>query len=288
MGDCRRKTLIVAIIIAIFMLGGLMMIDYARRAEVVDTERTAWLKSTLIVHKGLHDERENVPENTLPAFAHAVLKGYVIELDVSMTKDKRLVVFHDKKLKRMLGIDRYLKDVEYDEFASIKLLNSNEIVPLLSEVLALVKGKVPLLIEVKNEGQVGEMESLLYNELKNYQGKYAIQSFNPYTLQWFRQNDPSILRGQLAGSFIISDYEVEYAGTTRLPWPKKIVLKNLLLNFASRPNFIAYEIADTDNKTAKSLKKLGVPILGWTIKDKEEYEKFNNMFDNLIVDTVDL
>lgn len=97
-----------------------------------------------------------------------------------------------------------------------------------------------------------------------------------------------MLRGQLAGSFIISRYEVTYAGTTQLPWYKRLLLSNMLLNFASQPNFIAYEIDHSNAEKFKDLKKLGVPVLGWTIKDNATYQKVRNECDNFIVDTVDL
>ncbi len=284
----KRRRIIFIAIIAALAVGGLVLAHIARGTEVSDESRTAWLESTLIAHKGLHNDTEGIAENSLSAFAEAMEQGYIIELDVSLTKDSQLVVFHDKKLKRLFGSDAYLKDTTDQELSKFTFQNSNETVPLFSEVLSFVNGKAPLLIEIKNEGDVGEMERMIYEELKDYQGLYAVQSFNPYTLKWFRENAPDVLRGQLSGSFIISDYEVEYAGTTRLPWYKKFLLSNLLLNFESKPNFISYEIKNTDIDTFVSLKKLGVPILGWTIETKEEYQKVKDYFDNFIVDTVEI
>jgi len=283
----RRRIIFIAIVVAL-AFGGLVLAHIARGAEVPDESRTAWLESTLIAHKGLHNDAEGIAENSLSAFAEAMEQGYIIELDVSLTKDSQLVVFHDKKLKRLFGSDAYLKDTTYQELSEFTFQNSNETVPLFSEVLSFVNGEAPLLIEIKNEGDVGDMERMIYEELKDYQGLYAVQSFNPYTLKWFRENAPDVLRGQLSGSFIISDYEVEYAGTTRLPWYKKFLLSNLLLNFESKPNFISYEIKNTDIDTFVSLKKLGVRILGWTIETKEEYQRVKDYFDNFIVDTVDI
>lgn len=280
----KRKLITAGFVVALFIFSGFFLTDYARRVEPAEDDRTAWLKGKIIAHRGLHDNNVNIPENSISAFAAATEKGYIIELDVSLTKDKKLVVFHDKKLKRLFELDRYLKDISYGELSRLRLPNSNETVPLFGEVLNFVGGKVPLLIEIKNEGKVGEMESMVYDQLKNYKGKYAIQSFNPYTLKWFRMNAPEVLRGQLSGSFIISDYEVEYAGTTRLPGHKRFLLKNMLFNFESRPNFIAYEVNNTSDKRIKSLKKLGVPVLGWTIKEQTMYEKVKNEYDNLIVD----
>lgn len=128
------------------------------------------------------------------------------------------------------------------------------------------------------------MESLVYRELEGYEGLYAIQAFNPYTLKWFRENAPHVLRGQLSGSFIVSDYDVEYAGTTRLPWYKKFLLKNMLLNFESRPNFISYEVTNVSQRTLKSLQKYKVPVLGWTVRDRSVYDEAVELFDNLIVE----
>ncbi|MGI6575176.1 MAG: glycerophosphodiester phosphodiesterase family protein [bacterium] len=236
----------------------------------------------------MFSDEENIPENTIPAFARALENGYIIELDVAMTKDKEIVVFHDKKLKRLFGIDSYLADMSYEELQALKFADSEETIPLFSQVLTFINGKVPLLVEIKNEGNVGEMESLVYDLLQGYEGEYAIQSFNPFTVAWFKKNAPHVLRGQLSGSFIVSDYEVEYAGTSRLPWYKRFLLSNLLLNFASRPNFIAYEINNTDIKTLKNLKKLGVPILGWTVRERAEYEKIKDVCDNYITEIFDL
>lgn len=278
---------IIGIILVVFSGGLYAFIRLPKTVEVMsDPANLAWLQNTLIAHRGLHDDNKNVPENSLPAFEDAIEKGYIIELDVAMTKDEKLVVYHDKKLLRGLGVDRYLHELTYEELSQYKLFGTTEKIPLFREVLALVAGQVPLLIEIKNEGKVGEMERLICEELKGYPGKYAIQSFNPFTIQWFRQHAPEVVRGQLAGSFEVSDYDVEYAGTTRLPWYKKVLLKNMLFNFLSRPHFIAYEINNISAGRLERLKKLGVPLLGWTVKTRAEYEENRSKFNNLIVDAV--
>lgn len=274
------------LILIALLIGGHVLIDFARKAEPIAEERTAWLKSTWIAHRGVHSAQ--IPENTIAAFNAAIEKGHPIELDVAMTGDKQLVIFHDKKLKRLFGADAYVKDMTYAQLAGLEFPNSTERIPLFASVLTVVDGRVPLLIEIKNEGEVGEMEQMVYEELKDYQGQYAIQSFNPYSLKWFREHAPHVLRGQLSGSFIVSDYEVEYAGTTRLPWYKRIILSNLLLNFESRPHFIAYEVEYADDQTFQDLKKLGVPVLGWTIRDQAMYQKAKGQCDSLIVDTFDI
>lgn len=283
----KKRLITLSAVIAAMLLAGFLLVGFARAAEPVDKSRTAWLTERLIAHRGIHGSTGPV-ENSMPAFRAAVEKGCAIELDVQLTKDNKLVVFHDKKLKRMFGIDGNLSDLTYEELSKLKLGSSSESAPLFSDVLAMVKGQTPILIEIKNEGTTGVLESILYEELKSYSGQYAVQSFNPFSLKWFRDNAPEVLRGQLSGSFVITDYDVEYAGTTRLPWYKQFILSNLLLDFESRPNFIAYETVNVSGSTLKALRSLKVPVIGWVIDDEAEYVNSKAYFDGFIVNTTNI
>jgi len=282
-----KTRLLLTGIIIIILVGVYYISQLPKMVTVMAPTDLSFLYHPLIAHRGLHDNNKQIPENSMAAFENAIEKGYAIELDVVMTKDQQLVVYHDKKLRRGLGVDQYLSELTFAELSTYKIFGSEQTIPLFRDVLSLVAGRVPLLIEVKNEGKVGEMERLLYAELQGYPGPYAIQSFNPFTLQWFRKNAPEVIRGQLAGSFQVSDYDVEYAGTTRLPWYKKVLLENMLLNFISQPHFIAYEIENLSPAKLKRLKKLGVPLLGWTVKNKAEYANFKENVDNLIVEMIE-
>ena len=279
-----KGLIIIFLIILTLSLGFFHLLRFARAAEAVAPADFAWLKRKLIAHRGLHHNERGIPENSIAAFQGAMEKGYIIELDVAMTKDKQLVVYHDRKLRRGLGIDQYLHELTYEELSQYRLFGTNETIPLFRDVLAFVDGKVPLLIEIKNEGKAGEMESLIYKELQEYQGEYAIQSFNPFTLNWFRRM-PRRSPGTARCGFAVSDYDVEFAGTTRLPWYKRFLLENLLLNTVSRPHFISYEVAHASNTRLRRLKNLGVPLLGWTVRAKEEYHRVRENFDNLIVES---
>lgn len=137
-----------------------------------------------IAHRGLHSEL--VPENSLTAFRLAVEKCLSIELDVRLTKDCRIVVFHDNDLMRMCGIEGKVFDYTYEQLSAFKLKNSDEKIPLLSEVLKTVDGKVPLLIELKGGAPFGELESRVDHMMKKYKGEFAVQSFNPFSVMWFR------------------------------------------------------------------------------------------------------
>ena len=153
-------------------------------------------ESYIIAHRGIYDNRK-IYENTLEAFNLSIEKGYAIELDIRLTKDKKIIVFHDNNTKRITKKDNIVEESTYQE------LNNQNIVhiPLLPEVLKLVKGKVPLLIEIKPTIKMGEIETILMELLKSYNGKYAIQSFSPKVLYWFKRNYPNVLRGQLARKY---------------------------------------------------------------------------------------
>ena len=189
----------------------------------------SWLVEKYIAHRGLHDEES--PENSLSAFEKAIEKGYVIELDVQQIADGNVVVFHDTSLSRMTGQDGYLKNLILEDLSACYLEGTKETIPTLQQVLDLVDGRTPIIIEIKNSLKVGKLESATLEILKNYKGQFAIMSFNPYVLSWFKENAPEILRGQLSA----------YFKKDKLSLVKKVVLKKMLLNKVAQPNFIAYE-----------------------------------------------
>ncbi|HIT62490.1 MAG TPA: glycerophosphodiester phosphodiesterase, partial [Candidatus Caccovivens faecavium] len=140
----------------------------------------SWLVETPIAHRGLHDKVS--PENSLSAFEKAVENGYAIELDVQLLADDTVVVFHDESLSRMTGNDGYIKFLNKEDLKVLKLGNSKEHIPTFEEVLKLVNGRTPLLIEIKNQFKVGKLEQKVIALLKDYKGEYAVQSFNPFSL----------------------------------------------------------------------------------------------------------
>lgn len=229
----------------------------------------SWLVKDYIAHRGLHDDAN--PENSLGAFAKSIEEGYAIELDVQQIADGTVIVFHDYTLSRATGKDGYTKNLLKSELCDYKLFNTSFCIPTLEEVLALVDGQVPLLIEIKNEGKVGELEKATLNILKKYNGEYAIQSFNPYSLEWFKINAPNVWRGQLSS----------YFKGENLSFIKKFVLKRMLLNKkVSCPNFISYNAQNLPNRHVKFYKKL--PLLAWCVRSQTEYMKVVKHCDNII------
>lgn len=139
-------------------------------------------------HRGQHDE--NLPENSLAAFRRAVENGYGIELDLQLSSDGEVMVMHDYNLERMTGCDKMLKELTAAELQKLHLNGTEERVPTLKEVLDIVKGKVPLLIELKGESTDVSLCPKANEILKDYGGKYIIESFNPLMLSWYRKNRP--------------------------------------------------------------------------------------------------
>lgn len=234
----------------------------------------SWIVETPIAHRGYHTK--TLPENSLGAFSKAIEKGYAIELDVQLLSDNTVVVFHDESLARMTGNDGYLKYLRKEDLKALSLKGTKEKIPTLQEVLALVDGKVPILIEIKNQYKIGKLEQAVIDILKNYQGDYAVQSFNPFSLEYFKQHAPNILRGQLSS----------YFKKEKLAWIKKSLLKRLRFNKKiSEPHFISYNADNLPNRFVKKYKNL--PLLAWTVQSKEEYLTVVKYCDNIIFEKFD-
>ncbi len=237
-----------------------------------------WLINKNIAHRGLHSNDFRVPENSLLAFRLAVEKNISIELDVHALKDGTVVVFHDDNLKRMTGVDKKISECTYEEIRKLKLLDSNQTIPLLAEVFDLVNNKVPILIEIKNTSKLGYLERRLLSILKKYNGRCAIQSFNPFSLIWFRINANYIYRGQLSSYFIHE----------KLFFMKKCLIKKLFFNFLVKPNFISYNIENLPNKRVRKIREKGIPIFGWTIRNEYEYKKAKMYCDSIIFENINV
>ena len=268
----KSSKIIIILSIALALLFAIVgFYNFATAGEAISEDKISWIKETPIAHRGLHTK--DIPENSLSAFENALKNNYAIELDVQFTKDKEVVVFHDENLKRMTNDTRNIEDVNYDELKNLRLGNTNEIIPTLEEVLELVDSKIAILIEIKDCKDYIELSEKTYEILKGYEGNYAIQSFNPFILEWYKNNASEVIRGQLSGTFT--------EGSESLNSFEKFVLKNMLLNFKSKPNYIGYELEGIPKSKLESLRKKGVPIIVWTVKNKEDMEKAYKYSDNI-------
>ncbi len=230
-------------------------------------------KGKLFAHRGLHDNV--IPENSIPAFKAAVENGYGVELDVQMTADGRLVVFHDGNLERMCGVNALLKDYTYEELSKFRLKETNEIIPLFSDVLS-VLGKTDLICEIK--GDNGQKNYTLcekvYDMLKGYEGAFCIESFSPFLVGWFKNYHPEIIRGQLSQKFTRKD---------RINFPVRLSMNNLWVNVVSRPDFIAFRHEDKGSFGFRVVRFLYRPfIIAWTAKGQEEQFESWKVYDSVI------
>lgn len=187
----------------------------------------------LYAHRGLHDNETNAPENSLNAFQKAVDAGYGIELDVQLTKDEKMVVCHDFDLKRICGADVKVRDLTFEELQGYHICKSDQTIPTFEEVLRLIDGKVPLIIEYKVPGMSAKVCEMADALLQDYKGLYCVESFHPLAVLWYRRNRKEIVRGILSDSYIKE-------GMTDMPKVVYGITHHMLVNFLISPDFIAY------------------------------------------------
>ena len=228
-------------------------------------------------HRGLHDNQGEAPENSMEAFRKAAKCRYGIELDVQLTKDMVPVVFHDFTLERMCGIPKKVYECTYEEIKELKLGKSEEGIPTLQEVLKMVNGRVPLIIEYKVEWMDISVCPIVDKVLRDYKGVYCIESFNPMVLLWYRRYHNDVFRGQLSTGFIKSG---EQKGL--LYW----ALQNLLFNGVAKPDFVAYDHRFAGILSRNICRKLYRNLaVAWTIQSQKELDIAKEKFDLFIFDS---
>lgn len=232
------------------------------------------MKGVFYAHRGLHNRKAGVPENSMTAFKKAVNAGYGIELDVQLTKDDEVVVFHDFDLKRVCSAEGEVSDYTYEELQSYAIYGTKERIPKFSEVLKAVDGRVPLLVEMKYKGLHSHICEKADEYLKNYRGEYVIESFHPRALWWYRRHRPEVCRGQLSMNF--QRQEGNYH-------PLQLAARCLLFNFLGRPDFIAYDIRDRNTLSKSICRKLfGCPCAAWTVRSRKQLEAARAYYDSFI------
>ncbi len=236
------------------------------------------LKGHYYAHRGLHNMnpkapasyKGNIPENSRTAILNAIEHNYGIEFDVHLTKDSIPVVFHDDNLQRMCGVDGYLRDYTYEELQQFSLLGTNEKIPAFTDVLNLVNGRVPLIIEYKVEqGNSDKLCSICNAILADYNGPYCIESFHPLAVFWYRRHRPDIVRGQLSEDFT----------REKLTFPR-FLLSHLIGNCYASPDFVAYNCLHRKELSRVLCGSLYRSLrVAWTVRSKEELQEIAPFFD---------
>ena len=219
-------------------------------------------------HRGLHDNRQGVPENSLAAFRAATEKGYGVELDVQLSSDGQVVVFHDGAVHRMCGVEGKVADFSLSELQQMRLLDTEETIPLFTDVLDVLReGAGPLIVELKAGDRNDELCQKTLDILQDYPRIFCIESFDPNIVLWFCKHAPEVFRGQL------SQPQEDY-GTTVAPMTARL-LAECGYSTMNQPDFIAYKIGPRPECVLRMRKK-GVLLIGWTSHDAEKDAKDND------------
>ena len=220
----------------------------------------------IYAHRGDFDNYR-VPENSLAAFRSAVKRGVGIELDLHLTKDGEVIVFHDNTLTRMCGDPRMPEEMTAAEIAGMRLLDTEEKIPTLKEVLAAVDGKVPMIVELKPvNGNHNALSEKTCEMLENYKGLYCLESFDPRCIRWLKKHRPRLVRGQLAHNSLHEKSE-------EVPFYFRFAMTNLFSNFWNVPDFIAYKFDDRNRFNLRLIRKIWhVQCVAWTLRSKEDYD----------------
>jgi glycerophosphoryl diester phosphodiesterase len=223
-------------------------------------------------HRGLHGN--GVPENSLLAFEEAVKKGFGIELDVQLSADGVVMVFHDYTLIRMTGKEEKLKNLTAAELQALSLAGTEQTIPTFREVLELVDGKVPLLVELKGEDLNSALCPKVAELLQEYQGPYCVESFNPLLVKNIKKYLPHVYCGQLYTN--VCRDKKKYS-------PLNLILSAMAFNFLARPDFIAYNLKDRKAFPVLVATKLyKAPRFVWTVRTEEELETAHRLGEHPI------
>lgn len=214
-------------------------------------------------HRGLHDE--TLPENSMAAFKAALDAGFGIELDVHLLADGNLAVMHDSSLRRTAGVDIPIETLTTEQLTDYRLGDSQQTIPTFQEVLDLFAGKAPLIVELKSVGNNhAQLAETACRMLAAYNGPYCVESFDPRCVYWLKKHRPEIIRGQLAENFLRSASPISKL--------LKFLMTHHLLNFLTKPDFIAYKFDDRKNPgTFLARRLLGLQGVSWTVRTAEDF-----------------
>ena len=234
-----------------------------------------WLRSLPVAHRGLHDAAAGAPENSLAAFQAAAAAGYAMECDLQLTADGVAMVFHDARLDRLTQASGALGAHSAKALKALRLLGTDESIPTLPELLARIDGRAPILIELKHDvSPVGPLEEAVWRELRRYRGPYAVQSFDPGSVAWFRDRAPEALRGQVSGDW------------RRFREGDQPALSNAWAALRARPQFLAWSVHRLPHWAPALARRFGLPLLSWTVRTPEDLARARSCGANPIFENV--
>lgn len=262
---------IILILLLVLAGGACFMIAPGKRR---DTRR---FEGKAFAHRGLFDNEHGVPENSLAAFRRARAHGFGVELDVQLTKDGQVVVFHDDTLERVCGNEGTIGSYTYQELQRFRLYRTRERIPLFSEVLKELGG-MPVICEIKVAAGT-DYQALCEKAaplIDSYRGDICIESFNPKAVGWFRKNRPEMIRGQLTMNFM--------KDPGGLPFPIRLAMSHCLVNVIGRPDFIAYGVDWGETLGFMICRSFHPMLAAWTITSQEQQETVRKRYHSVIFD----
>ena len=235
--------------------------------------------TTPLAHRGYHDKTQHRPENSMAAFRAAIEAGYGIELDVQLTADGEAVVFHDDTLDRLTAHTGAVKRLSAAQLGKIVVNDSDETIPTLAQVLGLVAGRVPLLIEIKDNLDTmlpgsGQLEQAVASALTDYKGPVAVMSFNPHSVAEMARIAPHVARG-------ITTEDYDPAKNAPIPEAVCSTLRDIPDYARTQSSFISHKAADLARPRVAALKAGGAIVLCWTIKSPEAEAKARLIAHNI-------
>ena len=234
-----------------------------------------WLFQTPVAHRGLHDDI--LPENSIPAFRAALERGFNIEIDVHLSSDGHLVVFHDDNLKRVCGVDKKVRKCTLEELRTMRLKGTENTIPTFDEFLALVDGKVGILCEIKGLNPYdNRISAAVCERLKTYVGKIALQSFNYGAVRYCRQHT-DLPCGQLC-----TWQNPSTTGRSHLT----DFMGKLWINKLSKPHFIAYDVRALEDNPYIVKARKSLPVITWTVDSAEKLARAEKYADNIIFEHI--
>lgn len=232
-----------------------------------------------IAHRALHDRAAGRPENSRAAIRAAVAAGYGIEIDLQLSADGVAMVFHDEDLARLTGIKGWVRDRSAAELSAIRLIDAEDGIPTLAEVLRIVDGRVPLLIEIKDQtlvpgGTIGPLEAATAQALSGYAGPVALMSFNPDSVAEMARLCPALPRGLTTGSYDYQDYA---------PLAPDLCdrLREVPDYDRCTASFISHEAADLARPRVAALRSQGARVLCWTIRSPKAERDARRVAENI-------
>jgi glycerophosphoryl diester phosphodiesterase len=235
--------------------------------------------TTPIAHRAFHNRAAGRPENSRGAIRAAIEAGYGIEIDVQLSADGQAMVFHDYDLGRLTNQSGPVRTRTEAELSAIHLKDAPDGIPTLPEVLSIIDGKVPLLIEIKDQDgamgpDVGPLEQATADALRHYRGPVAIMSFNPHAVAAFHAAAPELPVGLTTSAYDPADWA---------PLPKRVCdrLRDIPDYDRCHAGFISHEASDLNRPRVAELKTLGATILCWTINSQAAEDEARKIADNV-------